>query len=134
MDNDKRADIIVRSAARLPYQERAEVARRILEERPEARPTAEERYAELLPVAESVIGKRMDQSRGIYDVMIRRFVAFRLRSEGYAYTDIAAAMGRHHSTVIHYVRTMQDCFDEPIFYASDLNLYMCFAEGAGHVE
>lgn len=134
MDSNKRADLIFRNAAKLSYEERADVARRILEDAPAPRATAEERYGALLCIAEMVVGKQMTQSRNLYDVMIRRFVAYRLRNEGYVFTDIARAMGKHYTTVMHYVRIMRDCFDEPIFYASDINLYMSFDEAVGEAE
>ena len=98
------------------------------------RPTAGERSGALLPVAESVVGVTMTQTRDWENVMIRRFIAFRMRKEGYLLRDIADAMGKNHSTVVHYVRQMRDCFDEPVFYANDLNLYLSFDAAAEEAE
>ena len=93
------------------------------------------RYSFLVNVAEAAIGHKMDADRKkAGDVMVRMFVAYRMHTEGFSYTDIGMVMGHNHSTVIHYVRQMQDCFDEPIFYANDLNLYVSFNEAVEEAD
>lgn len=129
METDQKVDIIVRNAARLPYSQRVKVAEKIMTQCVKAnRTAADERYAVLLPIAEEVVGKQMTASRDARNVMIRRFVAYRMRKEGYHLQDIAHAMGMNHSTIVYYSRQMKNCFDEPVFYAGDLALYMRFSE------
>lgn len=128
MGTEQRADLIVRNAAKLPYEERVKIAERIMTQCAAKRTIADERYAVLLPIAEEVVGQKMTSCRFAPNVMIRRFVAYRMRKEGYHIQDIARAMGMHHSTIIHYSHQMQDCFDEPIFYAGEIALYMRFSE------
>lgn len=129
IDNNQRAELIVRNAIKLPYQDRAKVAQRILDQPEDGqKESARKRYALLLSVAEEVFERKMTRSRSMNDVMIRRFIAYKMRKEGYYLVDIAKAMGMDHSTIVHYVKQMKDCFDEPIFYAGDIALYMRFSE------
>lgn len=121
-------DRILRSAARLSLEEKKTIAERIMAQEPTGMPSAADRYIDLVSAAEHTVGASLDSSRCMTSVMIRRFVAYRMHKEGYRYMDIAAAMGIHHSTVIHHVHAMQDCFDMPLVFADDLNLYMRFTD------
>ncbi len=136
MDNRERQDIIIRNAAKLTDQERIDVAKRIIEETPV--PDVVKRLAVVLPIAEHVVGRKMDGSRKSDNVAIRRMVAFRLKEEGFRNYHIGQAMGMNHSTILHYVRTMENAFDEPIFYAGDIRQYVRFKdaveEADRHVE
>lgn len=121
-------DRILMATARLSTKERVAVAERILTQGASRRPSAGDRYVDLVSAAERVIGTPLDDSRCRSSVMIRRFVAFRMHKEGYPYMDIASAMGIHHSTVIHHVHIMQDYFDMPLVFADELYSYMQFTE------
>ena len=130
MDSNQRAELIVRNAAKLTEQERMEVAMRIMEKNP----TAERRYALMLPIAEEIVGRKMDSSRHSDCVTIRRLCAYRMMEEGLRLSHIAWAMGKHHSTVLHYVQQMKDAFDEPIFFAGDIRQYIRFTEAVEEAE
>ena len=132
MNNEERKDIIIRNAAKLTQEEREAVAERILEETPV--PPVEERYAKLLGIAEEVAGRTMTSTRDWENVSIRRMVAYRMREEGFRLSHIARAMHLHHSTVLYYVRTMKDAFDEPIFYEQDIRRYMRFKEAVEEAD
>lgn len=96
---------------------------------PAARETAaKKRYRTLLRVAEDVTGAKMDNTRSYRSVLIRRFVACRMRDDNFTIMEIAKSMGVHHSTVCHYLQQMRDCVDEPIFYAKELDAYFKFVE------
>ena len=129
MDSSQRTELIVRNAAKLTKDERISLARRLIEQ-PETIPQvqAEQRFSFLLPIAEEVVGKKMERRRNTEDVLIRQFIAYKMRDEGLHVSDIARAMGIHHATVIHYVKQMRNCFDEPIFYAKELENYFRFSE------
>ena len=89
---------------------------------------AKKRYTKLLHVAEDVVGVKMDRTRSYRSVLIRRFIACKMRDEDFTVCDIATAMGVHHATICHYLQQMRDCVDEPIFYARELDLYFKFVE------
>ena len=132
MNNEERKDIIIRNAAKLPDEERVEVAKRILEDTPV--PDVVKRLAVILPIAEDVVGRKMGSSRDSDNVTIRRMVAYRLKEEGFRHYHIGQAMGVNHSTVLYYVRTMKDAFDEPIFYEQDIRRYMRFKEAVEEAD
>ena len=77
MNNEERKDMIIRNAAKLPDEERVEVAKRILEDTPV--PDVVKRLAVILPIAEDIVGRKMGNSRESDNVTIRRMVAFRLK-------------------------------------------------------
>ena len=132
MDNRDRKDMIIRTAAKLPEEDRAEVARRILEETPV--PDAVKRLAVILPVAERVVGRKMGRSRDRDNVTIRRIVSARLQNEGFRISHIAQAVGVNHSTAILYAKQMQNAYDEPIFYAKELRMYARFSEAVEEAD
>lgn len=129
MDSSQRTELIVRNAAKLTKDERISLARRLIEQ-PETIPQvqAERRFSFLLPIAEEVVGKKMERRRNTEDVLIRQFIAYKMRDEGLHVSDIARAMGIHHATVFHYVKQMQTCFDLPVYYARDLEMYHKFED------
>lgn len=86
--------------------------------------TIAERYKAVLSAAQKAVGKRLADGRRNDDVLIRLFAAYRLRLEGYSFDAIGKAMGRDHSTIIHYVRKkMADMLSLPNFYRRELKMY-----------
>ena len=83
----------------------------------------EERFAEVLRAAQQAVGKRLGNGREKENVLIRMFVAYRLRSEGYTCEAIAKLMNRNHSAVVHYVRRrIPDMQSVPKHYKSELEM------------
>lgn len=136
MNDQERKDMIIRNAAKLTDEDRVEVAKRILEGTPV--PDVVKRVAVVLPIAELVVGRKMDRSREQDNVTIRRMVTYRLLHEGFRVSHIAHAIGVSHSTAILYAKQMQNSYDEPIFYAKELRMYARFndavEEADSHVE
>ena len=67
------------------------------------------RFATLLKAATDVCGKGiLSSSRDFNLVMGRRMIAYQMRSEGYSFPNIEKMMVRHHASVIHMVRMMED--------------------------
>ena len=67
------------------------------------------RFATLLKAATDVCGKGiLSSSRDFNLVMGRRMIAYQMRSEGYSFPNIGRHMVRHHASVIHMVRMMED--------------------------
>lgn len=89
--------------------------------------TVHERYAVLLAIAEGVFGHKMiPKKRSAEDVMIRRFVAYKLHEEGYSYHSIGYAMGLNHATIVYLVRQMGDYFSIPSMYREEIEKYKDF--------
>ena len=85
------------------------------------------RYQELLSVAEDVFDYKMKTSRrSAEDVMIRRFIAYRLRREGFSLAAIGHAIGKDHSTVFHLIKQMEDYFSLHWLYKEDIKKYLEF--------
>ena len=67
------------------------------------------RFATLLKAATDVCGQGiLSSSRDFNLVMGRRMIAYQMRSEGYSFPSIGNMMVRHHASVIHMVRMMED--------------------------
>lgn len=79
------------------------------------------RFATLLKAATDVCGQGvLSSSRDFNLVMGRRMIAYQMRSEGYSFPSIGKMMVRHHASVIHMVKMMEDAlhfqFDLEIGY------------------
>ena len=67
------------------------------------------RFATLLKAATDVCGQGIiSSSRDFNLVMGRRMIAYQMRSEGYSFPSIGKRMIRHHASIIHMVRMMED--------------------------
>ena len=67
------------------------------------------RFATLLKAATDVCGQGIiSSSRDFNLVMGRRMIAYQMRSEGYSFPSIGKMMVRHHASIIHMVRMMED--------------------------
>ena len=83
-----------------------------------------ERYGVILLAAQQAVGKRLAEGRRKEDILIRVFVAHRLRQEGYSYEAIGEVMKRDHATIIHYERVkMSDMLSIPNMYRDELKMY-----------
>ena len=83
-----------------------------------------ERYGVILQAAQQAVGKRLEEGRRKEDILIRVFIAHRLRKEGYSYEAIGEMMNRDHATIIHYERTkMGGMLSLPKMYREELKMY-----------
>lgn len=85
-----------------------------------------DRYKQLLEAAESIFERKMQKGRDIEDVMMRRFIAYKLREDGYTFSQISRVMGKNHSTIIHLIHQMEDYFSLPSMYKEDIKKYLKF--------
>lgn len=70
------------------------------------------RFRHLLLVATDICGKGiLSQSRDFDLVIGRSLIAYQMRKEGFSYLTISKWMGKHHATIIHMVKRMQDVID-----------------------
>lgn len=128
MDNIERIEYVVRTAAKLTPEDRRRAAELILDTQDSTERSAAARWLELCAVAERAVGCRVDGTRRASSVMVRRFGAWRMREEGFIPTDIARAMALNHATIYHYIRQMETCFQLPVYYHRDIELYTRFIE------
>lgn len=67
------------------------------------------RFATLLKAATEICGQGiLSSSRDFNLVMGRRMIAYQMRSEGYSFPSIGKMMVRHHASIIHMVKMMED--------------------------
>ena len=67
------------------------------------------RFATLFKAATEICGQGiLSSSRDFNLVMGRRMIAYQMRSEGYSFPSIGKRMIRHHASIIHMVRMMED--------------------------
>lgn len=130
MDNEERIELAVRTAAKLPREDRIRVAERILETDDPIAGRALARAKILTNAAERAVGARVDDSRNRTSVNIRRFVSWRMREEGFLFMDIARAIGKDHATIHKYVKDMRDVFSLPIYYHLEREQYILFTKYA----
>ena len=79
------------------------------------------RFATLLKAATEICGQGiLSSSRDFNLVMGRRMIAYQMRLEGYSLMTIGKRLIRHHASIIHMVRMMEDAlhfqFDLEIGY------------------
>lgn len=91
-------------------------------------PACKERYKEILPIAESIIGEKNGKERTFEHTVLRCMVANKLKEEGYSLTNISKVMGYDHSTVIFYFKKKRDFFFLPLMYEREVRWFKAFDE------
>jgi chromosomal replication initiation ATPase DnaA len=72
------------------------------------------RFSELYKAATKVCGQGiLTSSRDFKLVMGRRMIAYQMRKEGYSLMSIGKHLIRHHASVIHMIRQMEDVMEYP---------------------
>jgi chromosomal replication initiation ATPase DnaA len=67
------------------------------------------RFHILLSIAEDIVGKGiLSRFRDLNLVIGRRMIAYQMRQEGYSLMAISKKLTRHHSSVMHMIRMMED--------------------------
>jgi len=94
-------------------------------------PTIEERYAVVLEAAEKVFDRRLTNTRDRVNLLIRSFVAHKLRGEGYSNGEIGRRMNRNHSSVTNMGKKMEDMLSVPEAYKSEVAKYKEFEQNCG---
>jgi len=90
--------------------------------------SADERYRQLLKAAEKVFEMKMNtKSREANNVMIRRFIAYKMRSEGFSFQAIGRVMNRSHASIIYLVNQVKDYFSLPNAYKEETEKYILFS-------
>lgn len=100
----------------------------ILRDENGVQPPVEERYPSVLKAAEQATSWMLTESRERENTLIRSFVAYKLREEGYSYADIGKMMKRDHSTITHLANRMRDMLSLPNAYKWEVQQYKRFEE------
>ena len=117
---------IIGKCLRLPKKERARLAE-LLKESLNEKANAPKRFRELLIVASNILGKGIDSKcRDTSCVIGRMLITYKMRDEGYSLNQIGIMMGRHHSTILHLERMMEDVFRYPDCFKNELAYWNVF--------
>lgn len=87
-----------------------------------------ERFPLILKAAEQATSWKLTNSRVRENTLIRSFVAYRLRKEGYSHSEIGKMINRDHSTITHLVFRMRDMLSLPNAYKLEVEQYKRFEE------
>ena len=110
---------LTKQCLNLPFDRRARLAKILNESLFKGEDIATRRFYILLPIAENLVGVGvLDKTKDIELVIGRRMIAYQMRSEGYSFPSIGKMMVRHHASVIHMVRMMEDA----LHYQFDLEV------------
>ena len=109
------------------------VLRRLLENN-QCPPSVGERYQAVLRAAERASGRKITNARSKENTALRAFIAHRLRSEGYSYSEIGRMLHRDHSTVMHLCGVMRDMMSVPNAYRREMEIYKEFETLLGPVQ
>lgn len=101
------------------------ILRHLLDEN-ECPPSVGERFPFVLACAEIAVGRKLSRERCEDNTLIRSFVAYILRSEGYTYYDIGRMLQRDHSSVIHLYNRMSDMLSVPNAYRKEIDMFREF--------
>ena len=91
-------------------------------------PACRDRYKEILPIAEKIVGEKLRKERTFELTVLRCMVANKLREEGYKITDIGTVMRYDHSTVSFYLSKKADFFALPLMYEREVRWFKAFDE------
>ena len=89
-------------------------------------PACRDRYKEILPVAEHIVGEKNRKERTFELTVLRCMVANKLREEGYKLSDIGTVMRYDHSTVSFYLSKKADFFALPLMYEREVRWFNAF--------
>ena len=92
----------------------------------EDEPTVIERYAVLLEAAEKVFGRKLTDSLERENILIRTFISYKLRKEGYSNGEIGRRMNRDHSSVTHMYKKVTEMISVPNAYKDEMEKLKLF--------
>lgn len=99
---------LTRRCLELPFNERQKLIN-VLKESLDGEDDDGSRFAILYKAATEVCGNGiLSKSKDFNLVMGRRMIAYQMRLEGYTYMSIGKKLIRHHASIIHLVKMMED--------------------------
>ena len=97
-----------------------------LREKYNCKPPSVEKYEVVLRAAESATNWKLTSERNNENTIIRCFVSYQMRQEGYTFYEIAHLMQRDHSSVIYHVKRMANMLSIPEAYKKEMGMWMEF--------
>lgn len=87
----------------------------------------DERFQILYKIATDMFGQGiLTSSRDFSLVLGRRFIVHQMREEGYSYPAIGKHLIRHHASVIHMQKMMEDVFRYPQVFSLEMTYWDMF--------
>lgn len=87
----------------------------------------EERFRTLYNVATEIFGQGiLTRSRDFLLVLARRCIVHQMREEGYSYPAIGKHLIRHHASIIHMQKMMEDVFSYPQVFSLEMTYWNMF--------
>lgn len=106
------------------------ILRHILEENG-CPPSIGYRFPFILSCAELAVGRALTRERCKENTIIRAFVAYRLRTEGYTYKEIGEMLNRDHSSVVHLNAIVRNMLSVPEAYKDEVPMFQEFERNVG---
>ena len=79
------------------------------------------RFQTLYGIATEMFGKGILTSLRDFEVVLgRRFIAYQMREEGYSFMTIGRHLIRHHASVMHVCKMMEDIFTYPKMFQLEM--------------
>lgn len=89
--------------------------------------TTNERFNLMLRIASEIVGSGiMTRTREPRTSAGRNCIAYQMRQEGYSTVQIGKLFGRHHSSILHMVRLMEDVISYPRTFIEDEEIWNKF--------
>ena len=86
-----------------------------------------DRFKVLYEIATDIFGQGiLTSSRDYPFVLARRFIVYQMREEGYSYSSIGRHLIRHHASVIHMQKMMEDIFQHPHIFSLEMTYWDMF--------
>ena len=99
-----------------------------LREKYQCKPPSVERYEIVLRAAEFATDRKLSSERTEENTLIRCFISYQMRQEGYTYYEIAKLMHRNHSSVISHVKRMENMLSVPEAYKKEMAMWNEFQQ------
>ena len=99
---------LTRRCLALPFHDRQKLLN-VLKKSLDEREVDGSRFAIIYKAATEVVGNGiLSKSKDFNLVMGRRMIAYQMRTEGYSLVSIGKKLNRHHASVIHMCKMMED--------------------------
>lgn len=82
------------------------------------------RYNEVKGIAETLMGKEMDESRREDNILMKMTISYVLAQEGMSEHSIADAMGKDHSTINYYKKKVKVMMETPQYHKTQVRYIM----------
>ena len=95
---------------------------KLLQESLDKEPNAENRFKVLYDIATRIFGNGiLTRCRNYNLVLGRSFIAYQMHGEGYSFPTIGKHLIRHHASIMHMYKRMENIFDYPDYYALEIS-------------